>query len=243
MKLADKLEEKIAAGKGKDLPRGHFPERAEGIGIGLQRKAADADPAVQTVEPVSLKARAAILSHVPVEDATIAETSSVSDAAPANAARTGTLTGLVTEQVLAFKRIGTDSMDVAVRPDSGTEILLHLSMRNGQIEVLARVERGESRSLQMHWGDLQSSLALQGVRVGQLQAQTQLSNQSFAQHQPFFGSEAWAGGQSQPQSQGQSFRQSRVLDELPLVGSKTESPKTRLHNPTTAQRRGWESWA
>lgn len=140
----------------------------------------------------------------------------------------------ITEQVVAFKRIGTQSLDVSMRPDRATEISLHLSMRDGQVEVIARLERGNFENLQVHWGELQQTLSQQGIRVGQL-TQSQFNSQTPGHE--------FAAGYNQ-QSQQQAGRSPETLDELPLVGSPTEPLKGgRAFKPTPATRRGWEMWA
>lgn len=144
----------------------------------------------------------------------------------------------VTDHVLAFRRIGARDVDVNIRPDANTEIALHMSLRNGQVEVVARLERGDWQNVQLQWSGLQQQLSLQGIRVGQLAASQDASQgQSMADHAMQHGFDR--------QHQDQRFdRSPESLDELPLVGSVTEPLRGRHHaRPTTSQRRGWEMWA
>jgi hypothetical protein len=144
------------------------------------------------------------------------------------------LAQVITEQVLSFKRAGNSSFDVSVRPDRGTELSLHLTLRDGQVEVIARLERGQFETLQLHWGELQQTLAQQGVRVGQLMPSSAMTDQSQSQFLP-----QGSDGQAQ-----RRFEQSpESLDELPLGGAPTEPLHRRGHKPTPAMRRGWEMWA
>ena len=145
------------------------------------------------------------------------------------------LTQAITEQVLSFKRTGNSSLDVSMRPDRNTELSLHLTMRNGQVEVSVRLERGQFEMLQVHWGELQQTLAQQGVRVGQLTSSSAMGDQAQSQF--------WQQG-ADGQAQERRFEQSpESLDELPLGGAPSEPLHQRAHKPTPAMRRGWEMWA
>jgi len=135
----------------------------------------------------------------------------------------------VAERVVSFKRVGADSAEVSLRPDRGTEITLQMSVRNGQVQVVARLERGNFDSLNARWGDLQQTLSQQGVRVSNLQ-HTTLNTRTGQQD---------IGGQPQRRF----GREPEGLDELPPGGTMTEplskqSPRTAARN-----RRGWEMWA
>lgn len=146
----------------------------------------------------------------------------------------------ISEQVVAFKKVGVNSMDAVLRPDGGTEISLHFSLRNnGQVDIVARVDRGDFEGLQAHWGELQSSLAQQGVRVGELH-QSSLNHQT-SSHEPsqHFGT---ATGEQQ-QTQRQASRSPETSDELLLVGSVIEPSKGSTSTPTSTGSRGWEKWA
>jgi hypothetical protein len=146
----------------------------------------------------------------------------------------------ISEQVVAFKKVGVNSMDAVLRPDRGTEISLHLSLgNNGQVDVVARMERGNFEGMQAHWSELQSSLAQQGVRVSELH-QSSL-NQQTSSHEPSQYLGATAG--EQQQAQRQASHSPETMDELPLVGSGSEPLKGRTLTPTPTPNRRWEKWA
>jgi hypothetical protein len=86
------------------------------------------------------------------------------------------------------KRINAESMAVVLKPDSQTEIFLHLATRNGQIEIQARFERGDFAGLSGHWAQLQQTLAQQGVRLSHLQ-------ENFNQTPSNGGQPEWGHGQ------------------------------------------------
>jgi len=144
------------------------------------------------------------------------------------------LTQAIAEQVLSFKRVGTSSLDVSMQPDRNTELSLHLTIQNGQVEVVARLERGSFDVLQAHWGELQQTLAQQGVRVGQLTSSSAMSDQG----QPQFLQQGLDG-----QTQRRFEQSPGNLDELPWGGAPNAPIHQRGHKPTTAMHRGWEMWA
>jgi hypothetical protein len=114
-------------------------------------------------------------------------------------------------------------------------------MHDGQVEVAARLERGNFQDLQAHWSGLQQSLSQQGIRVGQL-VETSSGGQTSSQQSP---------GQSTSQSTGQSTGQtperrqqsSESLEDSPLAGAATESLKGRSSRAAATKSRGWEMWA
>jgi hypothetical protein len=231
----------------KSLPRGNFSTVAKAVAVGQSRREVPTEVSTRSAEPSS-EFFVPREKHVTVAEVAVAEFKRfdpgvVSDEARVEGVSTSPVENVLNkmfEQVVAFRRVGADSMDAVLRPDRGTEISLHLSLHsNGQVEVAARVERGNFEGLQEHWSELQTSLAQQGVRVGELHQST--SNKQTAFHEPSqnFGA---ATGEGQ-QSQHHASRAPETLDELPLVGSVTEPLKGRTSKPTGATRRGWEKWA
>ena len=140
----------------------------------------------------------------------------------------------ITEQVVSFKRTGDRTLDVSMRPDRNTELSLHLTMRDGQVDVVARLERGQLESLQVHWGELQQKLAQQGVRVSQLTSSMAMGDQAQSQF--------WQHG-SEGQTQRWFDQSPESLNEWPRGGAPAEPLHQRAHKPTSGVRRGWEMWA
>ena len=139
----------------------------------------------------------------------------------------------ITEQVVSFKRVGMDSMDVSIRPDRGTELSLSLSMQNGQVQVVARLERGNFESLQSQWSGLQQNLSEQGIRAGQL-INASSGGQSLS-HESF--------GQSAGHSQERPLPLPEDLDEMPLAGAMAGAAKVRSTARGAGTQHGWEKWA
>ncbi len=145
----------------------------------------------------------------------------------------------VLDHVLAFRRFGARDVDVSLRPDNDTQIALHMSLRNGQVEVVARLERGQFDQVQRHWGELQQSLSQQGIRVGQLTP----ASDSNAAHGESAG--AFQRGFDHASSQREFDQRADALDERPMAGAMTHG-STRADRSAGRQTdapRGWEMWA
>jgi len=149
------------------------------------------------------------------------------------------LSSAISEQVVTLRKVGADTMQAVLRPDRGTEISLHLTVNNeGQVAVIARLERGNFEGLQAHWGELQSSLAQQGVRVGELQS-------AFSHPLSSQGSSQNPGGTlgQQSQTQRQSPRSPEPPDEPRAFGSMNKAAKAKATASSPSRNRGWEKWA
>jgi hypothetical protein len=141
----------------------------------------------------------------------------------------------ISERVMSFKRMGADSAEVNLRPDSSTEITLSLSLRNGQVEMTARLERGNLSALNPHWTGLQQSLSQQGVRVGQL-----TSPQSAMNDQLSSGTSQQGSGENTSRS---FERGTEGLDDLSAASPITGPSNGRPQKAVGATARGWEMWA
>lgn|GEM_PF-1675253 len=75
---------------------------------------------------------------------------------------------LISREVRLFKRSGDDLVEVVLTPDVKTQISLRLQWREGQVEVQARCDFGDYRSLSTEWPQLQAALAAHGVRLSHL---------------------------------------------------------------------------
>ena len=147
----------------------------------------------------------------------------------------------ITDQVVSFKRVGAESVDVNLRPDRGTEINLQLTLNEGQVEVAARLQRGDLNSLGAHWSELQQSLAEQGIRVGQLEhaAFSQGNSQNHEQAPFSQTAQQETGGQRQP-----SFERAQARSEEPAPGRRLTKPsRGQAQRATASTPNGWEMWA
>jgi len=141
-------------------------------------------------------ARADSVSVGPRDASTAAQFSSANQvAAPAEVAgttaREGATTGAkLAEQVWStvesFRATSAHDWVVKLRPDDGTTIDLRLKLQDNQLQVQARLEKGNWETVGAGWGDLQSRLADRGVTLKSLENGTgsQWGADSFNQSNP-----------------------------------------------------------
>jgi hypothetical protein len=132
-------------------------------------------------------------------------------------------------------------MAVVLRPDANTELFLHLSRRDGQIEASVRCERGDFHQLNALWSQLQDALAQQKVRLNPLQ-ESASDTGAFQRH---------SDGFPQPgrdEASRQFHSENDFMDEWPAPASPDEqlahvrSRRESGHRLSTS-RPGWETWA
>ena len=130
---------------------------------------------------------------------------------------------------------------VVLRPDADTELFVHFSRRDGQIEATIRCERGDANQLGALWSQLQESLGHQKVRLAPLQ-ESPANQSSF--NSPS-GSQTGNGNNGSPRQSPD--RQS--MDEWSApADSAADSRDARGrgasgHRRLTTSRPGWETWA
>lgn len=154
---------------------------------------------------------------------------------------------LVLGEVALIKQHSSESMAVVLRPDAETELFVHLTQRNGQVEATVRCERGDLQHLGAMWGQLQESLAQQKVRLAPLQESP--SNPSNF-NQPA-GSETNGSGHGSPRHSQREGSQpdKQSMDEWPMPASSGTDPAHvrgrggSRHRRLTTSRPGWETWA
>ena len=152
------------------------------------------------------------------------------------------LSVLVMRETAVLKQHTPDSMAVVLRPDANTELFLHLTQRDGQIEASVRCERGNFDQLNALWPQLQESLAGQKVRLAPLQESTepQRDSQGATGHTMNFSeSEQRSRRQSMPEDDSTSDRPSSAPPSTVSLHPERRRSGTR----PTASRPGWETWA
>lgn len=161
----------------------------------------------------------------------------MSEIARAEAARVDKIGELITREVRMFKRGADDQVDVVLTPDSKTQITLRLQWRDGQVEVQAKCELGDHRSLSLQWAQLQNSLAVQGVRLAPL---TERSHSGFTE---FFmpSNFAQSQGQSGQRQPGQQQAAQDIPPSPPVTVVTTNRPGLNAKAAPTNDR--FETWA
>lgn len=141
---------------------------------------------------------------------------------------------LILREVNTVRQTSARELDVVLRPDSRTEIALHVQWRHGQLIADARCLHGDYTALNSGWMDLQAHLGREGVHLTPLEQPASPtgsnasgnSNSHQSQSQETWQNDAAAGDQSRPASSSSSpvrrtgFRPVRVDGrQLPLLES------------------------
>ena len=147
---------------------------------------------------------------------------------------------LVGREVVLFRQHSSDSMAVVLRPDAHTELFLHLSRRDGQIEASVRCERGDFYQLNALWSQLQEALAHQKVRLNPL-----LESSG---HPAFQHSDCSQSSGRDDESPRQSRPENDFMDEWPAPASPEQAPaqvrsRRESGHRLSTSRPGWETWA
>jgi hypothetical protein len=139
-----------------------------------------------------------------------------------------------------LRAAGLGSMSVVLRPNPETEMQLRLTLSNGQIEIDARMQRGDFTGLNAQWGQLQHTLSVQGIRLNPLDAGETVpsgnppsGSQDFSQHQHAFQSKdrPWPS-QQEAENDGSTKRRTPPRS----------TPSTKVQHFSRAGGL-WESWA
>lgn len=145
------------------------------------------------------------------------------------------LTHLIGQEVITVRQSGASSLAVSLKLDSQTELFLHLTHHDGQLQASLRCERGNAEALNSHWGQLQESLSRQNVHLLPLEDKTSVRSSAPAPTAPATSSHAF----------DESFKnhQRQTREEAPptqLTAGTRAAKKTQ-----TAKRagKGFESWA
>ncbi len=108
-------------------------------------------------------------THAILKDGTVGDFATADSRAvekiDASTDRVQRLETLMARDVNLFRRSGAQSLSVVLRPDPGTEVLVHFHQRDGQVEAMVRCERGDFTDLGIHWNQLRDALAAHQVRL------------------------------------------------------------------------------
>lgn len=75
---------------------------------------------------------------------------------------------MVVMHALRLAKSDAESLSVVIRPGGGAELSLELRQRNGEVEALAVLQRGDFQMLNQHWPELQAKLELRGIKLAAL---------------------------------------------------------------------------
>ena len=80
-------------------------------------------------------------------------------------ARVNRIEEMISREVVRFRWTGQEAVSVLIRPEEGTEMMVHLRQRDGQLEAMLGMGRGEAARFGGHWQQLHDALAEQNVRL------------------------------------------------------------------------------
>lgn len=136
---------------------------------------------------------------------------------------------------------GETNMTVVLRPDSGTQLSLDVSIgRDGTIHAQARCERGDFQTLNAQWPQLQQSLAAHGIRIADLSNQN--NSQQYNQHSAadqFLNFDRGQNPQQRDQREVVNFEEQFSASQNKPSLSKPQPPIATVTQPP----RYWQSWA
>lgn len=137
-----------------------------------------------------------------------------------------------------LRQLGAGQMQVVLKPDSNTELALHLSLRNGIVEVQAQFDQGNSAAVNVYWKELRFVLAQQGVHLMPLR-----ETPSPVTHSPHSDAR-WFDHSGADQRSAQERPSYYVQAETPAEHQTVGARSGRV-GATASQRAAgrWESWA
>ncbi len=142
--------------------------------------------------------------------------------------RAAAVVDAIREHVQVLRAAQANELNVVLRPDANTELVLQLRHVDGQVLLQARCERGDFTWLDSQWNGIQNTLAQQGVRVEPLQA-------------AYRSQDGGANSMFLPDQRGSRQRDERNLS-FEQESSRTSKNSSRPVK-SAARLRGWQSWA
>lgn len=211
MKSAEKTS-KIASLSGKNLPgNAPFVLRENNLPVRADQTAAAIASSYSSASVTS----------------TAASTDTAVEVLPATDIRSPALERtqeLITNYAMRLTSSNTDSLQVVIKPDTGTQLSLELRQNGGGVDAQVVMQQGDFAHLNHRWPELQQQLEQRGIRLGPLGGENDSAG----------GNNAFQQKQSQPSAETDS---GGIINNLPLAA---------LPNPSAAQpaaSRGWETWA
>jgi len=143
-------------------------------------------------------------------------------------------------EVASLRQHGNDAVTVVLRPDSGTQLSIDLSVaRDGTIRAVARCDRGDFQSLHTQWPQLQQSLAAHGIRVADLSNQNHPQQNNHRSAGPFQNLDRGENPRQRDQRDGPSFEDQFSASKTKLSPNKPQPQPAKTASAT----RRWQSWA
>ena len=145
-------------------------------------------------------------------------------------------------EVVMMRRMQPDMLSVVLRPDSGTEIVVQMTNTNGEVHAHIRCERGDFDGLNAQWGDLERSMAAQGVKLAPLLPSSQPGSTETSKTDLSQG----FSGQNAPHQGRRDASDLMFSNQEPLRGKvRPGAPQTAAQTvrTQTEAETAWQKWA
>ncbi len=137
---------------------------------------------------------------------------------------------MVVQHAMRLSSSNAESLQVVIRPDTGTQLSLELRQRGDGVEVQAVLQQGDFNQLNQNWSDLQHQLQQRGIQLGELTC----------------GNESGGTGDAQMQ-QGQNGESRSLEEDAPVFatvgGMAPASGGLAVNVPPPVGVSGWQTWA
>jgi hypothetical protein len=182
--VADGVDGTVAAGLSSGMRRGGKQDKSAGNGVQKLPETADAHDG--SASPAVTTGDAGVRRGQPLKDGrselVVDEASLIlaargreekargglglaGEVSPGSETRLQKMEELISKEVVRFRWSGQESVSVTIRPEAGTEVVVHLRQREGQMEAMLGMARGEAARFNGHWQQLHDALAEQNVRL------------------------------------------------------------------------------
>jgi hypothetical protein len=131
---------------------------------------------------------------------------------------------MISREVMSVRQTGAQTLGVALKLDSNTQLFLQLTNNNGMVQASVRCDRGQFAPEDSQWAQLQQSLARQNVELLPMTGSS--SNMNFQQ------------------PSGEQRRQLATREDW--AAPEATAPPTQSRQQQKEQnrsRKNWESWA
>jgi len=127
--------------------------------------------------------------------------------------------------------MNSDSLQVVIKPDAGTQLSLELRQRGNGIEAQAVLQKGDLENLKQHWPELQQRMAERGIKLAPLTGDGNTAS--------------WTGSQKFNQQPNQPAEREPLWTGanpgFVPAGTKNNLPDEPVIPVTSS--RGWQTWA
>ena len=156
---------------------------------------------------------------------------------PVKSIQAAQLVESIRTEVATLRQRNDNTMTVVLRPDSGTQLSVNLSIaRDGSVHAQARFERGDFQSLQAQWPQLQQSLAAHGIRIADLSNQNSAQQHNQGSANAFQNPERGQNQQRRNDAESASFEDQFNASKQKLSSTTKPQPQPPARAASTTRR-------